>query len=99
MHYFPGGSLRLRCDEESEIIGIDDAEMGEFAYDYVSLEAEIGHHHDDLEKRVDSSNSSNSKQLSMPPHVHVKELASEESGSVHEEKGREVVAVESTSPV
>lgn len=41
MHYIPG--LRLRCSEEAEIIGIDDAEMGEFAYDYVGLEAEIGH--------------------------------------------------------
>ena len=39
MHFIPG--LRLRADEESEILGIDDAEMGEFAYDYVGLEAEI----------------------------------------------------------
>jgi len=39
MHYIPG--LRLRADEDSEILGIDDAEMGEFAYDYVGLEAEI----------------------------------------------------------
>lgn len=39
MHYIP--FLRLRCDEETEIIGVDDAEMGEFAYDYVGLEAEL----------------------------------------------------------
>jgi Amt family ammonium transporter len=39
MHFIPG--LRLRADEEAEILGIDDAEMGEFAYDYVGLEAEI----------------------------------------------------------
>jgi len=39
MHFIPG--LRLRADEDSEILGIDDAEMGEFAYDYVGLEAEI----------------------------------------------------------
>ncbi|KAL4068504.1 ammonium transporter AmtB-like domain-containing protein [Scleroderma yunnanense] len=39
MHYIPG--LRLRCDEETEILGVDDAEMGEFAYDYVGLESEI----------------------------------------------------------
>jgi ammonium transporter, Amt family len=39
MHFVPG--LRLRADEDSEILGIDDAEMGEFAYDYVGLEAEI----------------------------------------------------------
>ncbi|PPQ68731.1 hypothetical protein CVT24_007558 [Panaeolus cyanescens] len=40
MHYIPG--LRLRASEEAEILGIDDAEMGEFAYDYVGLEQEIG---------------------------------------------------------
>jgi len=40
MHFIPG--CRLRTDEESEIIGIDDAEMGEFAYDYVAVDAELG---------------------------------------------------------
>ena len=40
MHFIPG--CRLRIDEESEIIGIDDAEMGEFAYDYVAVDAELG---------------------------------------------------------
>lgn len=40
MHFIPG--LQLRASEESEIIGIDDAEMGEFAYDYVGIEAELG---------------------------------------------------------
>ncbi|KAG1733371.1 ammonium transporter AmtB-like domain-containing protein [Suillus paluster] len=39
MHYIPG--LRLRCDEETEILGVDDAEMGEFAYDYVGIESEL----------------------------------------------------------
>jgi len=47
MHFIPG--LRLRASEEAEIIGIDDAEMGEFAYDYVGLENEIGHNpHEEL---------------------------------------------------
>ena len=41
MHFIPG--LRMRASEEAEILGIDDAEMGEFAYDYVGLEQEIGH--------------------------------------------------------
>ncbi|KAF5349145.1 hypothetical protein D9756_009476 [Leucocoprinus leucothites] len=41
MHFIPG--LRLRASEDAEILGIDDAEMGEFAYDYVGLEQEIGH--------------------------------------------------------
>ncbi|KAF8554495.1 ammonium transporter [Imleria badia] len=39
MHYIP--FLRLRCDEETEMLGVDDEEMGEFAYDYVGIEAEI----------------------------------------------------------
>jgi len=39
MHFIPG--LRLRCDEETEILGVDDAEMGEFAYDFVGVESEL----------------------------------------------------------
>ncbi|KAG6328820.1 hypothetical protein ID866_10269 [Astraeus odoratus] len=39
MHFIPG--CRLRCGEETEILGVDDAEMGEFAYDYVGLESDI----------------------------------------------------------
>ncbi|KAL0958506.1 hypothetical protein HGRIS_000648 [Hohenbuehelia grisea] len=41
MHFIPG--LRLRSSEEAEILGIDDADMGEFAYDYVGLDSELGH--------------------------------------------------------
>jgi len=41
MHYIPGLRIRLN-DDEAEIIGMDDAEMGEFAYDYVGIEPEIG---------------------------------------------------------
>ena len=41
MHYVP--FLRMRCSTETEILGVDDAEMGEFAYDYVGLEADLGH--------------------------------------------------------
>lgn len=40
MHFIPG--MRIRCSEETEIIGIDDAEMGEFAYDYVGIDTELG---------------------------------------------------------
>ena len=39
MHFIPG--LRLRVDERTELEGIDDADMGEFAYDYVGLETEL----------------------------------------------------------
>lgn len=41
MHFIPGCSLRL-TNEDAEIIGIDDAEMGEFAYDYVGIDTELG---------------------------------------------------------
>ncbi|KAF9254507.1 ammonium transporter [Marasmius fiardii PR-910] len=41
MHFIP--FLRLRGTEECEIVGMDDHEMGEYAYDYVGLEQEIGH--------------------------------------------------------
>jgi ammonium transporter, Amt family len=41
MHFIPG--LTLRTTEEAEILGVDDADMGEFAYDYVGIDQEIGH--------------------------------------------------------
>jgi ammonium transporter, Amt family len=40
MHFIPG--LSLRASEDAEVLGIDDAEMGEFAYDYVGIEQELG---------------------------------------------------------
>ncbi|KAF6759403.1 ammonium transporter [Ephemerocybe angulata] len=39
MHYIPG--LRLRVSEETEILGLDEVDMGEFAYDYVGMEPEL----------------------------------------------------------
>lgn len=42
MHYVPFINLKLRCSDETEIIGVDDGEMGEFAYDYVGLDTEPG---------------------------------------------------------
>jgi Amt family ammonium transporter len=39
MHFIPG--LRLGVPESTEIVGIDECEMGEFAYDYVGLEPEL----------------------------------------------------------
>jgi Amt family ammonium transporter len=38
MHFIPG--LRLRVSEETEDVGIDESDMGEFAYDYVGLESD-----------------------------------------------------------
>lgn len=34
-------ALRLRATEEEEALGIDDVEIGEFAYDYVELTREL----------------------------------------------------------
>jgi len=39
LNLLPG--LHLRASEEAEILGIDDAEIGEFAYDYVELTREV----------------------------------------------------------
>lgn len=39
MNKIPG--LKLRASEEAEILGMDDAEIGEFAYDYVELTREV----------------------------------------------------------
>ncbi|KAL0947810.1 hypothetical protein HGRIS_013882 [Hohenbuehelia grisea] len=39
MHFVPG--LRLRVDEDTEMIGIDDTQMGEFSYDYVDLDPDL----------------------------------------------------------
>jgi Amt family ammonium transporter len=39
MNLIPG--LTLRCSEEAEVLGIDDSEIGEFAYDYVELTRDV----------------------------------------------------------
>jgi Amt family ammonium transporter len=39
MHFTP--FCRLRTDEASELIGIDESQMGEYAYDYVGLDSEV----------------------------------------------------------
>ncbi|KAF8993626.1 ammonium transporter AmtB-like domain-containing protein [Cyathus striatus] len=77
MHFIPG--LRLRTTEEAEILGIDDAEMGEFAYDYVGLEQEIGHSVDVGLGAVGGARE--------PRHGHV-EGESEASASVEEKDAR-----------
>lgn len=39
MNLIPG--LSLRATEEEEALGMDDAQLGEFAYDYVELRREF----------------------------------------------------------
>ncbi|KAJ3991598.1 ammonium transporter family-domain-containing protein [Lentinula boryana] len=40
MHFIP--FLKMRGNEEGEMEGLDEYDMGEFAYDYVGMEREIG---------------------------------------------------------
>ena len=40
LNQIPG--LGLRVSEEAEVLGVDDSEIGEFAYDYVELMREVG---------------------------------------------------------
>jgi Amt family ammonium transporter len=49
MNLIPG--LSLRVSEEAEILGIDDAEIGEFAYDYVELTREVLNDTSDVESK------------------------------------------------
>lgn len=82
MHYIPG--LRLRADEESEILGIDDAEMGEFAYDYVGIDAGNSHEfHDDTHSHGDLPAASGGRE---PRHLHgLPKSASSEGSEVEKQ--------------
>lgn len=63
MNLIPG--LSLRVTEEAEILGIDDAEIGEFAYDYVELTREV----------LNDVSDDDSKYSSTPHHLSVHEKA------------------------
>ena len=39
MNYIPG--LKLRSDEEEEVLGMDEVQLGEFAYDYVEVTRDV----------------------------------------------------------
>jgi Amt family ammonium transporter len=69
MNLIPG--LSLRASEEAEILGIDDAEIGEFAYDYVELTREVLNDTSDIDSKYSGSS----------PHLNVHEK-NRESGSV-----------------
>ena len=45
LKFIPG--FHLRASEEEEIMGIDDAEVGEFAYDYVELTRDVMNEYED----------------------------------------------------
>lgn len=44
LDYIPG--LSLRVSAEAELIGIDEAEIGEYAFDYVKIRREAHYTHD-----------------------------------------------------
>lgn len=50
MNMIPG--LSLRASEEAEIVGIDEAEIGEFAYDFVEKERDYIHLHRGIEGEI-----------------------------------------------
>ena len=54
MNLIPG--LSLRATEEAEILGIDDSEIGEFAYDYVELTREVLNDMSDAESKYSGHN-------------------------------------------
>jgi ammonium transporter, Amt family len=58
MNLVPG--LSLRATEEEEALGMDDAQLGEFAYDYVELRREtsnviIGEETDDSKESLEAT--------------------------------------------
>lgn len=63
MNFIPG--LGLRASEEAEVLGMDDAEIGEFAYDYVELTRDVvnGDIIDDIDSKY-----SGERESSVEPH-------------------------------
>ncbi|THU82661.1 ammonium transporter [Dendrothele bispora CBS 962.96] len=74
MHFIPG--LRFRVSEKTESIGIDEVNMGEYAYDYVGPELE---HHRDL-SQVEMG-----KISSTPQRDSLKQLRGSDGMSIQEE--------------
>ena len=68
MNLIPG--LSLRASEEAEITGIDDSELGEFAYDYVEHKREIPYGRSVIEGHARSSGSE-SPAYKVEPKSHV----------------------------
>ncbi|PBP22576.1 ammonium transporter [Diplocarpon rosae] len=61
MNLIPG--LSLRASEEAEILGIDDAEIGEFAYDYVELTREVLNDTDDAVSKYSPTRDSHTEKI------------------------------------
>jgi Amt family ammonium transporter len=76
MHFIP--FMRLRADENSELIGIDESQMGEFAYDYVGLDSEVP-------LITDTASATGGGREPQHSHVHESEHASNEKRSIPSE--------------
>jgi ammonium transporter, Amt family len=65
MNLIPG--LTLRAAEEAEIEGIDEAEIGEFAYDFVEKERDYLHDiHDEIDEGIEGRSPPSSEHLPEP---------------------------------
>jgi Amt family ammonium transporter len=64
MHFIP--FLRIRGSPEAEIVGLDEHEIGEFAYEYVGLEQEIHH-------GIEAHGTSGGREPEHHPHTHGKQ--------------------------
>ena len=84
LHFIPG--MRLRASEEAEILGIDDAEMGEFAYDYVGIDLGNGGAHDYQDDTHSNGALPPTAGGREPRHVSVHEARHESSSDVEHEK-------------
>jgi Amt family ammonium transporter len=58
INLIPG--LHLRASEEDEIMGMDDAEVGEFAYDYVEVSRDVVHGIEEEADNADTPDGSSS---------------------------------------
>lgn len=76
MHFTP--FCRLRTDEASELIGIDESQMGEYAYDYVGLDSEVP-------LLSDTASVTGGGREPQHPHGHEGEHASNEKRSIPSE--------------
>lgn len=99
MHFIPG--LRLRSSEEAEILGIDDTEMGEFAYDYVGLDfvtsGANGAFHDDVrEDRGAIAGGREPQHSKLHMHEHTVEVQERGAAPEHHESGSESTVDEKT---
>lgn len=74
MHFIPG--LRMRVSEDVEILGIDESDMGEFAYDYVAIEPELRRVNHDVSSAI-------RRPLSDPESIMLKERHSSLASGPH----------------